>query len=469
MAGRLLIVDDVATNRIVLKVKLANACYDTLLAEDGAAALRIARAERPDLVLLDLCLPDIGGLEVMARLRADPATRDIPVIAVTAQTDTATRIAALRAGVEDVLHKPVDDLMLLARIRSILRARDSGPAVDPAVPAASAAGADLVGLAEADAAFDRPGRIALIAATRTEADAWQGRLSPHLPDRFVILTREQALAAAGGGRAPDIFVIATDARAPGDGLRLISDLRSRAGTHRAAICLALPGADRDRAAMALDLGANDLLLQEAPVEEIALRLRARMRAKHRADRQRAALDRQLRLAVKDPLTGLHNRRYALPQMARIAAEAQSRGTGFAVLVLDLDRFKAVNDTHGHAAGDAVLIEVAARLRRELRAQDLLARFGGEEFLAVLPDATPAGAREVAERLCRAIEARPIPLPGRAERLRITVSIGLALGCGAVPDDRARAWPEAVLDRADHALLAAKAAGRNQVTEGTCAA
>ena len=146
----------------------------------------------------------------------------------------------------------------------------------------------------------------------------------------------------------------------------------------------------------------------------------------------------------------------------MADRAQTTGRPFAVMALDLDRFKAVNDTWGHAAGDAVLVEVAQRLRAQLRQVDLLARIGGEEFLVALPDTAPEAAQAAAERLCHAISEAPIALPepeaqGRA--VRITASIGLA-PCDPLSDS---APVEALISRADRALLGSKAGGRNQVS------
>ena len=137
----------------------------------------------------------------------------------------------------------------------------------------------------------------------------------------------------------------------------------------------------------------------------------------------------MRLAMIDPLTGLYNRRYAMPELATIAARAAETGSPFAVMVVDLDRFKLVNDKHGHGAGDQVLVEVSRRLTANLRASDLLARIGGEEFLVALPDAGMPLARTVAERLCQAIEERPIRLASGIG-LTVTVSIGVAVSDGA---------------------------------------
>ena len=216
--------------------------------------------------------------------------------------------------------------------------------------------------------------------------------------------------------------------------------------------------------MAYDLGADDLVDRDVPAAELALRLRALIRRKHREDDLRAHVQDGLRLAMIDPLTGLHNRRYALPHLAAIAERALLSQGVFAVMVIDLDRFKSVNDRLGHASGDAVLVEVARRLQASLRQGDLLARIGGEEFLAALPETSFEEACHIADRLCRAVEELPIDT-GCAAGLRVTVSIGLAVSTATNRTEDAKT----IIDRADHALLRAKAEGRNKVTISQSAA
>lgn len=455
MPGKILIVDGVATNRIVLKVKLAAARYDTCQAATGAAALTLAQTDRPDLILLDLDLPDGNGPDLCRHLKADPATRAIPLVAV-AQTP-AERIAALRAGAEEVMAKPLDEMLLLARLRSLLRARET----EEELRLREATCRDL-GFAEPAAAFRVPVRVTLVSPTREASLGWKQALTPHLPGvELTLASHDEALTQSEERAPPDAILIAVDPHHPGDGLRLLSELRSRPATRHAVICMALPDAPRETAAIALDLGANDLLpaalAKPEAAEEAALRLRQHLARKRIADRQRSSVADGLRLAVTDPLTGLFNRRYALPHLARVTAHAGQTGRPFAVLALDLDRFKAVNDSWGHAAGDAVLTETARRLRTHLRETDLAARIGGEEFLIVLPDTTPEAARALANRLCAAIRQQPVTLPDGAGEIRVTMSIGVAIGLG-LPDQSA----EALLDQADRALLASKAGGRNQV-------
>ncbi|GAB4388038.1 diguanylate cyclase [Albidovulum sp.] len=460
MAGKILIVDDVATNRIVLKVKLAAAYYKTIQASFGADAIRLAQQSRPDLILLDVELPDMDGIEVCRRLKALPETRDIPVVMITAFHDKARKIEALEAGADEVFWKPIDEIILLARMRSLLRARETAEQLG----LRDTTYRDL-GFAEAPQGFEGPALVGLIADAAATAMQWERALRPHLADRIVILDREEALDATGMAEIPDVFVIAVSGARPGDGLRLMSELRSRPQTRYAAICVVLPGTEKETAAVALDLGAHDLIEAQAEPAEMAQRIRMQIARKRQADRLRDSLADGLRLAMTDPLTGLHNRRYALPHLARIAERAAAAARQFAVMVIDLDRFKAINDRHGHAAGDAVLVEVARRLRANLRAVDLIARIGGEEFLVALPDTTFEAANATAERLRRTLSEAPVLLPD-GTALRVTMSIGLALGNGP---DRGALPIEEVIGRADRALLSAKADGRNQVMVGQSAA
>ena len=459
MTGRILVVDDVATNRIVMKVKLAAACYAVEQADCGLAALAAARSTAPDLILLDVVMPEMSGLEVCRRLKGDPETADIPVILVTALSDHASKMAGLEAGADDFLTKPVDEVTLLARVRSLLRARDTAREL-------KLRGQTTPGFAEAAAGFaarEAPGRIALIASGPKGAVLWKTALDDRLGGEVSILPRDAALGgfAAEDPDVPDVFVIAADLSHRNEGLRLLSDLRSRPGTRHAATVMILPDGDAERAAIALDLGAHDILYDPFDAAELAIRIRAQLGRKRQADRLRASLRLELEMAVTDSLTGLHNRRKGLFELDRML----SRGAaGVAVMLLDIDHFKQVNDAHGHAVGDSVLNAVARRLRGVLKADDLLARIGGEEFLVALPDCDAPHALAIAERLRQAIAAQAFCFDDLDRALAITLSVGIAL---SQPDSAETA--QSLLDRADAALYGAKAHGRDQVTLSTVSA
>ncbi len=464
MTGRILVVDDVATNRIVMKVKLAAACYTVEQAENGATALAAVRKNKPDLILLDVMMPDMSGLDVCRALKADPATADIPVVLITALSDRNAKMEGLEAGADDFLTKPVEEMTLLARVRSLLRARDHvrelhGHAQGETVSA--------YGFAEAAAGFEgqteRPGKIALVAPGPKGAVLWKSAIDDRFNGHVRIIPRETALSEAmtDDRDAPDIFVISVDLGQRNEGLRLLSDLRSRPGTRHAATIMILPAGDSERAAIALDLGANDVLQDPFDAKELAIRISAQLDRKRRADRMRAGVRAGLEAAITDPLTGLYNRRYALHRMEQIVTgTVQGPTAGTAVMMIDLDFFKTINDTHGHAAGDAVLRQVAKRLGAQLRARDLLARIGGEEFLVVLTDTDIDRAADCAERLRRAIGDDGFDIGKGSLPVRVTASVGLALP-GALTG---AATPEMLIHRADMALYGAKSHGRDQVSQ-----
>ena len=456
MSARILITDDVAANRIVQQARLSAACYDTMLACDGASCLAIAAQDRPDLVLLDLGLPDISGIDVIRALRRDARCREIPVIALTASSDPSERLAAFAAGADVVMGRQANERVLLARLRNLLRLRAEGelPMLED-VP--------LGGLADSPAAFETQSTIALVASHAACADSLRTALADQLRDRLIVLSRGEALADISTVRdrdgLPEVFILVDDGHNPAANLRLLSELKSHQSTRHAAVCVVGPAGEGDEAAMAFDLGADDAVGPSVTPEELALRIRGLLRRKRHSDRRRARMQDGLRLAMRDPLTGLYNRRFAAPQLAAIAARAREEGTPFAVMVMDLDRFKQVNDVYGHAAGDQVLVETARRLSANLRESDVLARIGGEEFLAILPGSCMTNARLVAERLCQAMDGDPVRLHS-GEALHVTVSIGVAV---ASDGSGASCGIEHLVEQADLALLESKGAGRNQVT------
>jgi two-component system, cell cycle response regulator len=459
MVGKILIIDDVATNRIVMKVKLAAAGYLPLMASDGASGLATAKRENPDVILLDLCLPDMSGIALLRRLRELPALAAVPVILLAAQADPQTRIDAFCSGADDFLIKPVEEQLILARIRNFRR---SGSLLDGLEAHQNEIA--LLGMAEAQQGFRRAGKIVILSARPELALKRQRELASFGSNRVVVMQPSEALTEARDPAAePDVYLLDADLDGAGSGLRLMSDLRSRRHTRHAKICVTSTAGAEFNPAVAFDLGADDLIDAGVASEELAARLQRLILRKRDEDRLRASVQDGLRMAMIDPLTGLHNRRYGLAQLAAIQAAARSEASDFAVIVADLDRFKEVNDRLGHAAGDAVLVEVAQRLEANLRAGDLVARIGGEEFLIVLPQTDQEEAERIGRRLCAVVEQSPITVAGGS--LRITVSLGLAASLAARP----RPSVSEIVEQADQALMRSKLAGRNRLTVGRSAA
>lgn len=469
MPGSILVIDDVVTNRILMKVRLAESYYRVLQAETGQQALEMAMREAPDLIVLSLGLKGCDALALCAEFRQNALTSEIPVLALVPDGAALAPIEALRAGAEAVLTRPLDEALLQAHVRHLIRAHQALRDL-----AAREATQRALALEEHAAPFQGSARIALMARRRETAIAWKAGLARETGDQLEVVSRTEALAMPPGAGAPDLFVLELDIASPGAALRGLTELRALPATRHAAIICVVSSSAPEAAAMALDLGASDVVIAPCAPAELALRIRTQLARKRQADRLRSSLEDGLRLALTDALTGLANRRHALPNLARLTANACASGRRIAALLLDLDRFKQINDAFGHAAGDVVLAEIGERLRRGLRPHDLAARIGGEEFLIVLPDLGEAEAMVAAEQMRRAIEASPIALPGpTGQALTVTTSIGVAIGGSdvalTISSDEAEMLSRELLDRADRALYGAKARGRNRVWLGLEAA
>jgi two-component system, cell cycle response regulator len=448
MTARILIVDDVPANTRLLEAKLSAEYYQVASAKDGFEALRMAHDWQPDLILLDVMMPGMDGFECCRRLKEDQVTLHIPVVMVTALGEPAERLRGLEVGADDFLTKPVEYETLMARVRSLVRlkrlldewrargetARSLGLANERlTIPAVAGARALVVddwdlGAQSIQDALARDGIVAGRARTADEAMS----LSAAIPFDLIVLS---------------LSLIEEDP------LKLASLLRAADATHEIPMLLIAEPEERGNILRGFDLGANDWLV--LPLDENELRARARnqIRRKFYQDRLRADLGTVLELALTDPLTGLYNQRYLMRHLSGLLEGGQSHN--IAVLMLDVDHFKSVNDEFGHAAGDSALRTLADALRANTRVFDSLVRYGGEEFVVVMPGTTIDGAIQAAERLRVAVASTPFVWL-QAGQCRLTISIGIACS-GEQP-----LTPKALLHAADLALYEAKRAGRNRI-------
>ncbi len=457
MQGTVLIIDGISTNRIMLKVQLSASYYRVVQASDLAGIEATIRLSRPDLIIAAMKLPDGSAPALQERLTRSPDLADIPVLAITAQNDRASRLLALKSGIQDVLSRPVDDVILLARVRSLIRTQGSREDIGLRADASQA-----VGFAEAATGFETQPHVALIARDAATAMRWQRQLAPTTRQRLTAhcLTDIPGLLSRP---APDGFIFEVTANGDGEEARLISELRARSATRDTAVLAVVDPPDTQRSADLLDRGADDVLETGFDAEELGLRLNAQITRRVRASRLRDQVRDGLRAAVTDPMTGLYNRRYAMPRLTQIAREAEAAGTEFALLIADLDHFKTINDTYGHPAGDAVLIEAAARMRNQLRPKDILARIGGEEFMIILPNTGETRAGQMAEALCHMIRDRGIWVPGVDQAIQATISIGAVMGPNLkLPYAEGDGDADGLVRAADMALYEAKHCGRNKV-------
>jgi two-component system cell cycle response regulator len=456
MNARILILDGVATNRIVLKVKMLAAQFDVDACENRADAESAISAARPDLILLNLTDPAGDHHAFCKALRNDPDTAAISIIAIGLPDTAKARFAALDAGADDVMSRPMNNALLLARIRNMLRVHSTGQEMELRESTSRA-----LGFEETRSQFETPAVISFVTSGLHTHQPFVDALMQQMPCRVGVIGMDAVLSAGRATQAPDLLVInATSAQPEKQVLfGLVSDLRARIDTRRTAQLVVTPDNQPEVAALFLDLGADDVVPATVAPEELALRAARLVKRKRQTAALRATVQHGLHAALTDPLTGLYNRRYLDPHLENMSQQAAKSGRAFAIMMLDIDLFKAVNDTFGHAAGDMVLVQLADRLRENMRAIDLVARVGGEEFLIAMPRTSVRQARLAADRLRRMVNNSPFEIGPKKKAIRVTVSVGVAVSNQDVAQP---CQITQVCEGADKALYQAKIAGRNQV-------
>ncbi|WP_375569304.1 PleD family two-component system response regulator [Ahrensia marina] len=451
MTARVLVVDDIVANVKLLEARLKAEYFEVLTATSGFEALDIAGNSDCDIIILDIMMPGLDGFETCRRLKSNPKTAHIPVVMVTALDQPSDRVTGLEAGADDFLTKPIKDVALLTRVKNLVRVKRL---IDELRTRSASRGDTMAQPAVApvsEAAVT--GRVILV----DDRPSSYERLKTTLSKRFdvdVHTDPESALFHIAD-ETYDLVIVSLSLR-DYDGLRLCSQLQNLEKTRALPIVIISEPENDGKLMRALDMGVSDYLVRPIDANELMARIVTQLRRKLYADQLRESVEQTMEMAIMDGLTGLHNRRYFDTHFKSLTHQAATRGKTLSLVLTDIDFFKSINDTHGHDVGDEVLREFGDRIRRSVRGADLACRYGGEEFVLILPDSDQDAAAAIAERLRARMDHDPIPVAGGQKQLTITISLGVSTIQG--PEDTA----EAMLKRADEALYKAKRDGRNRV-------
>ena len=411
----LLVVDDDEMNRFTLARRLTRDGFPNLaMAGNGVEALAAMRQDKFDLILLDIMMPELDGFGVLEGMKADPSLAGIPVIVISANDDTANFVRAIELGAVDYLTKPFDPVLLRARVRACLERR----ALQSQLEGALAETRAMLEISPVPTFFIKRGAVAWMNGMCEillgyRAGDLVGKTTEHLhlneEDYRHVRARVEAVLKTGAVFRGDVHLKRADTRV------ILTRVSAKAITP-------------------WDLGRGVVWILEDVTEQ-------------RADAARVAF-----LAHHDQLTGLPNRILLADRLRVALAHSTRNKVSCGLMFMDLDKFKLVNDTLGHAIGDELLIEVARRLRVSVRDSDTVARLGGDEFVVVLPALrSPEDAEVVAKKIKLSLGA-PYNLSGHD--VRSSPSIGIAL----FPEDASDA--EELLKHADEAMYMTKQAGRN---------
>ena len=269
---------------------------------------------------------------------------------------------------------------------------------------------------------------------------------------------EQAIGKAKEGNF-DAIVIST-LLSNSDGLRLASQFKSQEETRNMPLLVLVDEDDQRAMFKALEMGINDYLTVPVDKNEMTVRLRTQIRRRRYQEALKSQYQKSISMALTDGLTGLYNRHYLNTHLDNMVQQALKNGKPLALMIMDMDHFKSVNDTYGHDVGDMILKQLAVRIAQTSRSTDLAARFGGEEFVLLMPETDPQAALGAANRIREVIEVTPFSIGPDGKSLQKTVSIGVA---SLHPEGDSA---ESLLKRADEALYSAKHSGRNTVKVAT---
>lgn len=468
---RILVADDDQALTRTLSWILKEHEYDVVVVNSGESLLDRLAAEPYDLLMLDIMMPGSDGLVLLERVKADPRVRDVPVLMISSMPPEEATVRALGLGAADFISKPFRVRELLARVKAHLRvgrelnqaraeARSRSEMVDILQEVTASLKPEEIyhilvrrvarglKISKCSLVFANPGEESAVVVASYE--------NPMLRDLPIELRRYPEIRRALDARQTVLVTdVATDP--------LYAEARESWETGGVAVptrsAIAIPFVMRDQRAgvFFLRTTAEDTPLNQSDLTFAEQVIRAAVQALEKAyDLESAVLGREhmKTLAETDPLTETFNRRALADKLVQEIERANRYGTQLACLMVDVDNFKQINDAHGHLAGDVVLRQLGGILRREQRAVDIVARFGGEEFVVILPETVSGGARIFAERVIRKVAGHPFGEGGQA--IHVTVSVGIA----CYPDDRVQD-SESLLKLADQNLYKAKQDGRNR--------
>ena len=446
---KIMIVDDEPMNVKLLAAMLPSDLYEPICAYNGGEALQLVANESPDLILLDIMMPGLNGYEVTHILKNNQNSQDIPIILVTAFGGTDNKIKGIETGADEFINKPVNKLELLARVNSLLRLKhyqEQLKARTCSILSFTSNQQQKHPFTEAEA---QPS-ILIVEDNEMDAKLIQRALVGEPYHINLVKTGEETLNKV---KQLKIDLILLDLMLPGkDGYEICKTLKAMEQTQNIQIIAITGLSDIDSKVKGIEMGADDYLIKPVNQQELKTCIKSLLKKKVYLDKLCTKYEMAVYTAITDKLTGLYNRGYFDHFLDREIKRSVRDQTPVALLILDIDNFKAINDEFGHQAGDRILEQLADIVKRNIRGIDLAARYGGEEFVVVMTGTDKPEAEQARERIRRSIREYKFD----KNDSRVSASIGIALH----PQDADSM--EDLIEKADRSLYWAKRHGKNRV-------
>jgi two-component system cell cycle response regulator len=397
-------------------------------------------------------MPGMDGFETCRKMKENPDISHIPIVMVTALSEISDRVRGLESGADDFLTKPINDIALFARVKSLVRIK----VLLDELRLRDQTGLQMGVLSEGQNTFTQDvsgARILVIDDDVVQLKRLTERLSQDYTVEEVSKPAGANSIAANGNF--DLIIVSTQL-AETDGLRLASHFKSQEETRSVPILMLVDEDDTRVMLKGLEFGVNDYIIMPVDYNEMAARVKTQIRRKKYQDALKSNYQQTISRAITDSLTGLYNRHYLNAHLDNLVRQALNNNKPMSLVIMDVDHFKMVNDNYGHDIGDQVLKQIADMIVKTIRSADLAARFGGEEFVVLMPETDSQQASDAAERIRRNVEKTPMTVTHQAGHIDKTVSIGVAF-LNEMGDSG-----QALIKRADEALYKAKNSGRNKV-------
>ena len=446
---KILIVDDEPLNVKLLAAMIPPHEYETVRAYSGEQALKIVTDRPPDLILLDIMMPGLNGYELTRMLKSDPERRDIPIVLVTAFSGTENDIKGLEAGADEILNKSVKETELLAKVKSLLHLKQYKEQITTRTCSINSFTAPQKGEQLARDEAHLPS-ILIVEDNELDAKIIQKFLEGEPYQIKLAKNGEEAISRAQHER---IDVILLDLLLPlKNGFEVGKALKEMESTQNIQIIATSGLRDLDSRLKVIDLGIDDYLVKPVNMHVLKSRVNSLVKKKVYLDNLCDRYEMAVNSAITDRLTGLYSRGYFDHFLDLEIKRSLRQKTSLALLMIDIDDFKQINDTHGHLTGDRILRQFGELLKIKIREIDMAARYGGEEFAVVMSNTDLSEAAQVAERLRISIQAHSFD--------SITSSVTASIGVALHPLD-ANSLDE-LISNSDRSLYKAKRDGKNRV-------